>query len=283
MASVHSPFRTFIKPLLFKILKKRGYLYMQYLAKVKDIKNKLVEEKEMALLPNLIKQGDEAFDIGANYAYYSVRLSGLVGPSGKVFAFEPIPFTYKVCKKVLNHFKSDNVALYEKGVGQRNEKIEFSVPQVDFGAISAGQAHFSNRNNEIEGKENFYKFNRHQNFVCDVVKLDDFLGKELKNLSFIKIDIEGAEYFALQGMQNIIHKFKPVILIEISPYFLKGFNISEDQLLKLLKNDFGYQVFYLEEGKSKLKKLDDSQKVWESNFILIHSSKENNYKNIMEI
>ena len=92
MASVKSPIRSFVKPLFFKLLGKRGYFRMQVYAKAKDIRERLVEEKEMALLPKLVAKGDDVLDVGANFAYYSERLSGLVGKEGNVLAFEPIPF-----------------------------------------------------------------------------------------------------------------------------------------------------------------------------------------------
>ena len=116
MASVNSPFRTFVKPLLFKLLGKKGYTYAQYYGKLKDIKERLVEEKEMTLLPLIVKNGDTAIDIGANYAYYTDRLSKLVGKSGKVFSFEPIPFTYEVCKMLVKKLQLSNVELFNLGV-----------------------------------------------------------------------------------------------------------------------------------------------------------------------
>ncbi len=48
-------------------------------------------EPEHALLPQLIGAGDWALDIGANVGHYTKRLSELLGGSGRVIAFEPIP------------------------------------------------------------------------------------------------------------------------------------------------------------------------------------------------
>ena len=66
MASVQSPIRRTLKPLLFKLLGRRGYFHMQVHAKAKDIRKKLVEEKEMALLPRPIQPGDQVWARGAS-------------------------------------------------------------------------------------------------------------------------------------------------------------------------------------------------------------------------
>src|SRR5262249_19321993 len=48
-------------------------------------------EPEFGRLSSLVKSGDWALDIGANVGHYTVRLSELVGPEGRVLAFEPVP------------------------------------------------------------------------------------------------------------------------------------------------------------------------------------------------
>ena len=67
MASVRSRVRRIVKPLLFKLLGSRGYYHVQIYAKAKDIRERLVEEKEMALLSRLVREGDHVLDIGANF------------------------------------------------------------------------------------------------------------------------------------------------------------------------------------------------------------------------
>jgi FkbM family methyltransferase len=276
MASVNSPIRTFIKPILFKLLGNRGYKYTQYLAKVKDIKNRLVEEAEMELLPDFVKEGDQVFDIGANYAYFSERLSGLVGKSGKVYAFEPIPFTYDVCKKVLNHFNCTNVELYKLGVGEKNEKVIFHIPQVDFGAISAGQAHIGNRNNNQGTPNELYTFKQHQEVECEIVSIDQLLLKKLSGVTFVKMDIEGAEYFALKGMKETLQKFRPVILIEIVPFFLEGFNVNLKDFRTLIENELAYTIYKYDKNTKKLAMIGDV--LDESNHILIPKEKTSTYQ-----
>jgi FkbM family methyltransferase len=256
----------------------RFYKYAQFYGKKRDINFKMNEEKEMFLLPEFIKQGDTVLDLGANFAYYTERMSKLVGSKGKVYAFEPIPFTFDVFKMLVKSFKLKNVVYYKKGVSNKNETVQFRVPKMSFGTLSTGQAHISERKNNIKNN-NDYKFTQEEVFDCDVVVLDDFFNPHLSSLSFIKIDIEGAELFALQGAENLIRQFKPVVLIEINPVFLEGFGLSAESILQFIK-DIDHEIFYLEKNANKLLPLL-GKPLWEDNFILIHQSKIDLYKNII--
>ena len=278
MASVHSRVRRIAKRLLFKLLGRRGYFHMQVYGKAKDIRERLVEEKEMALLPRLVGEGDHVLDIGANFAYYSTRLSSLVGDSGKVTAFEPIPFTHDVCAALLKKLGSSNVELHQKGVGARDEQVAFSVPLQDFGAMSAGQAHMAERNNELEGKQHYYTFTRATEFTCHVVALDDFMTLDDRRLSFVKIDIEGAEFYALQGMSRMLERHRPVVLVEIQPFFLEGFGIEESALVALI-DQLGYDLFVYDEGTGKLDRHDEA--LIDSNYLMIHRQRITEFDDIL--
>jgi len=275
MATIHSPLRKFLKPILFALFGKSLYPWFQHVAKVRDIDMKLVEEKEMELLPYFIDKNSEAIDIGANYAYFTVRMAHL---GRKIYSFEPIPFTFKVCKMVVNHYKLKNVILYQNGVGERNEVRKFSVPIMTSGAISAGQSHFEERENEGAGKELHVNYEKTEIVSCEVLALDS-LSNDFDNISFVKMDIEGAEYFALKGMAELIRKFKPVILLEINPFFLKGFNLT-DGMMKELINGMGYEVFIYSENTKKLCYWDSE--FIESNYIIIHRDKLNAYKMLIK-
>lgn len=251
---------------------------MQVWAKIRDIEKKLVQEKEMELLPNFIHAGDEAIDIGANFAYYSVPMSQLV-KEGKIFSFEPIPFTYEVCRQVLKHFHADNVELFQKGVGNKNEQVIFQIPLQEFGGISAGQAHIGGRKNDMKGKEEIYSFTKHQSIPCEVVRIDDFLLPRLRKLTFVKMDIEGAEYFALQGMVKTLEKFKPVILSEVEPFFLKGFSIDEKELRNFIYK-MGYQIFFYDEKFLHAVFLNEA--LSSANYIFIHQDMIDKYSHLIQ-
>jgi len=280
MASVNSPIRAILKPFLFWLLGKTGYKYAQFYGKMRDIKYRLVEEKEMELLPYFVKSGDTVIDIGANYAYYTDRLSGLVGKAGKVYSFEPIPFTHQICSMIVKKKKLNNVSLFNKGVSDKNETLTFKVPKLSFGGVSAGQAHIAGRTNESSEKKKYYNFEEEESFNCEVVALDSFGLNELDKLTFVKIDIEGAEYFAMMGMENLLKRYQPCLLIEVQPYFLSGFNIAADAFIKYITTVLGYSFFYYDEKIKKIFPL--RQPLFDSNFVLIPTNKIEQYNQIIQ-
>lgn len=278
MASVNSRFRTFIKPLLYRLMGENAYTHFQYLGKVRDIEKRLVEEEELQLLPLILKEDDNVLDIGANYAYYTHRLAKICC-QGTVYAFEPIPFTYNVCRKIVRRYQFSNVELFQKGVGARNQKMEFRVPIADFGGISAGQAHLTDRNNELEGKLQHYKFEKSKTFTCDVVTIDSLL-PDIQKLAFVKIDIEGAELFALQGMKCTVERCRPVILIEINPFFLDGFSLSEQELRDYFR-PLNYDFFVFNGESSRLTRYGDKAFV-EKNYIMLDSQHQQKFAHLID-
>ena len=279
MASVNSPLRKILKPILFRIISKSAYKLIQSIAKIRDIKLRLVEEKEMEILKYFIKEGDDVIDLGANYAYYLERLSKIVGKDGRVFGFEPVPFTYEVCEIIVRKLKLQNIKLFQYAANNENMKLEFRLPKVDFGAISAGQSHRADRNNKIQGKESYYSFPKEEIIICEGKKVDDLLFEELRTLSFIKIDIEGAELFALQGMQKTIKKFNPVILIEIQPFFLEGYNIKESEIISYITDELDYEMYFYDQKIRKLRVVNRDLR--ESNYILLPNKIKDQFRKII--
>lgn len=269
MASVKSPFRKMIKPVIMKCLGPRAYRWFFLRGKIRDIDRRLVEESEMRLLPRLIGPRDTVLDIGANFAYYTVRMAELC-PQGRVIAFEPIPATFEICRQIVRHYDLRNVELHQKGVGARQEVKRFEVPLQELGTHSAGQAHMSGRDNALPGRERYHPFERHEAFDCEIVSLDSFLETGGGPVTFVKIDIEGAEYFALQGMRKILEKDRPHLLLEICPYFLGGFGIRESEFAGAL-DSIGYHAFRFEPLSGKL--IPVSCPFADGNYVFIHKEK----------
>ena len=257
----------FIKKIIFKVGGISAYTYFYFLKKKRDIEKNAFEEPEIDIFKHFIKNGDDVFDIGSNYGHLAVVFSRLT-PSGHIYAFEPIPFTHKVNEMILQHFNCKNVTLYHLGVGDNNEKVSFKVPKMDFGAQDTGLA--------FNGKRRFLEHTAFIDVNAELVALDAFLGASVKQLSFVKIDIEGAEYFALQGMKGLLQQFKPAIMIEICPEYIEGFGLTNVDLEKFLLVELGYEAYILKE------KLEKQAGLGNSNYILIHSSKTEQFVHLMQ-
>lgn len=259
-----------LKPLLHSLLPEGVYLRLQAAAMAREIAAGGHTEKEMRLLPFLIRPGETALDIGSNYAMVAYHLSKAVGPAGKVFAFEPIPFPFEASLRIAESLGLANVEFRRLGCGDVNGKATFRVPLQAGGAPSAGQSHLSARDNDIPGKDRHFRFDRWQDVECDIVRLDDHL-RGLSGLSFIKADIEGAELLAFRGASGLIDAHKPSVLCEFNRFFLRGFRLESRELFDFfLTRD--YKPFWLPAPGAALEEFSE-EKSDETNVVFVHRSR----------
>lgn len=83
-----------------------------------------------------------------------------------------------------------------------------------------------------------------QSYDCEVITLDSYVRqKEISRLDFIKLDVEGAELWALRGGRETIDRFHPVIHAECLPLWTKAFDYTPADLVAFLRKH-GYAHFY---------------------------------------
>jgi FkbM family methyltransferase len=142
-----------------------------------------------------LKPGHVVYDLGANVGFYSLLASVLVGPSGQVFSFEPLPRNIDLLKKHLALNKVRNCTLIEAAVGSSAHSAQFSAgPNSLQGRLSA-----SLDKNAIQ---------------VQVVSLDPLVSSgRLPAPNLIKCDIEGAEFDALAGALDVLKKHTPTLLL----------------------------------------------------------------------
>jgi len=165
-----------------------------------------------------IKPGMTTVDIGANIGYYTLLFAKLVGECGKVYAFEPEPrnIEYSTKNIELNQFK--NVILVKKAVSNQCGIKKMFLSPDNPGAHALC---------DLAGDGDFIE--------VEAVTLDHFFENCEGNIDVIKMDIEGHEYFALQGMMELLKRNKHVhMVMEYSPYMLNRAGVSPEKPLKLL-------------------------------------------------
>lgn len=246
---------------------------MQAASKAWDIKRGTWHEPELDIVPIALKEGETALDLGANFGIYAHAMGKAVGPTGKVYCFEPVPFTFhSLCLvgKLLRFPRSVN--LFELGCADQNGTIDFEVPVQTSGAFSAGQAYIGSRNDDRMGKDGQVRWAGTRTVRANVVRLDDHLAG-IKNVALIKADIEGAELFAFRGAEKMIDEGLPTVICEINPWFLEGFGIKLTELLDFFASK-GYETYAYND------KLTDHQlrqvtadEIVEDNYVFIHPSR----------
>lgn len=143
------------------------------------------EPRNTELIKSEIREGEIVVDIGAHIGYFTLLLSRLVGPNGCVYAFEPDHGNFTILKRNVEMNGCKNVVLEQKAVSDR-----------------AGKNVLVGWNLQGRGTAKTKEPGEHR--VVDTVVLDEYFRNESRKISFIKIDVEGHELFALRGARRIL-------------------------------------------------------------------------------
>ena len=198
-----------------------------------------------ALFNNILKdeknnfESSTALDVGANIGGHTCYFSKFFN---RVIAFEPSPLPRHICNaNVLANKLEDRVFIEPVGLGNKDEQLSFS-PYKD---NDLGKGSFSNFGH-LDEKD-----------LKEMPTLDVRIGDKIiekkyaqDEISFIKLDIEGFELFALQGLENTIKKHKPFIVFESSGATKEEY--SGQAIVDFLKR-FGYSSFFSIERAKKPK------------------------------
>lgn len=167
------------------------------------------EKKITLILKSIVSENFYCIDAGANFGYYSILMSKLVGKKGQIFAFEPSKYQYERLKKNMNLNDCRNLHLYNYAL---SDKSKSEAKFYEFKEFSNLEGHSTLEKDVLIQLKNC----NYNETIVEQVTIDDFVRKKgLEKLDFIKIDIEGAEFKCLKGSEETINKFKPVIIFEL--------------------------------------------------------------------
>ncbi len=150
------------------------------------------EYEKQILFSKTITEGAVVYDIGAHVGFYTLLASEIVGPKGKVVAFEPLHRNIRYLNKHLQLNRCKNVIMIEAAVTERSGITFFEKSKnYHMGRVSL--------KGSIEVK---------------TVSLDNLVLKnEIPPPDYMKIDVEGAETLVLFGAEKLIRKFNPAIFL----------------------------------------------------------------------
>jgi len=167
------------------------------------------------------------YDIGANDGALSIPY---LGDIDTLLAFEPGPAGDRFLDRAPEDSR-ERVKLYRIALGGRRECADLAVYSDDT---------FSSLYERPERDLDQYHLQRSGTVRVPVWPLDDFIVREgLPAPDFVKIDIEGAELFALQGMRATLSGTGAAILIEYSCINTQNAGYDRREILELL-HEYGY-------------------------------------------
>lgn len=183
---------------------------------VANIYYKLFDYEESMFLIDNLKENDLFVDIGANVGHFSLLAAGMC--KANVIAFEPIPQTFKrLNRNVSLNNLIDKIETVNIGIGKEDDILNFTTNRGVMNSVASA--------------------NDAQVIEIQVKKLDDVLKNKFP--VFLKIDVEGYEYFVLQGASEVLSsKSLKFIIIELN-FSTSKYGYANEKIFELLSlNDF---------------------------------------------
>lgn len=191
--------------------------------------SRVIDELPLKLLTNLAKKADTVFDVGANVGIIATMVAREMKPGTTIYSFEPAPLSFKYLA---------DTARVQKG-SAAIKPFNFAV------SSSTGKLYFTNDGNSCTN--HVAKEDEANVIAVEALSLDAFCKQHRVVPDVIKVDIEGAEYWALQGMEQLLKDNNINVLMEVHANFLIENNITGAMFAEIIDR-IGYKV-YSAEGK----------------------------------
>jgi FkbM family methyltransferase len=177
------------------------------------------EAAKQRKIVELVRPGMVCWDVGANVGFYTLFLAELVGTSGRVFAFEPVPRNVELLRRHVEMNRCRTAQIFPCALGDLDGEVKFSPgPNASMGRIAA------------EGP-----------LTVPCFRADTLLATgEVEAPDVIKIDVEGAEADVLRGARGMLERH-PVIFLATH-----GRTVHRECVGLLLAS--GYEVHALDGG-----------------------------------
>lgn len=191
-----------------------------------------------------IKSGDLCLDVGANIGWYSTLFRRICGANGAVHSFEPVPNTFsELQKNIALNDSATPIFLNNFGLGDTEKDLEINF----FPDLPSGHATLATDSNEKTIK-----------VPVKIKTLNDYLTeKNIRQVDFVKVDIEGAEMMFLQGATKLFEQQRPPILfMEMALETSRAFGHIPNDLLVFISRHADYDFFALDELNEKLNKIE---------------------------
>jgi FkbM family methyltransferase len=219
--------------------------------------NGAYEPIETYLFAQLLRPGMTVIDAGANVGQYSLIAATAVGPTGQVHSFEPVPATFARLKEhvELNQLGAI-ITINQAALWNQDAMLDLGLADEfadNIGSYSVGAA--SNTRTQVSAPG---------------VRLATYaVAAGLSALDLIKMDIEGAEPFALAGGIELLREHRPLILLEVNREALEALGSDARSLWGLLSG-LGYRAWRIGSTLESCGPIESFDDLNQANVLLHH-------------
>ncbi|MFD6477227.1 FkbM family methyltransferase [Streptomyces anulatus] len=157
------------------------------------------EADEDAAIRETVTAGTTVLDIGAHIGYFSLLMSQLVQSHGRVIAVEADAWNHQMLVQNLVRNNASNV-----------------IPVFAAAGYRPGIAHLRRDKDGNTGDHRVLDEPSELGHPVPVIALDDILD-DVPEIDFIKVDLQGGDHLAIQGMQRTLRRCRPTLLVEFWP------------------------------------------------------------------
>lgn len=210
------------------------------------------EAKDFSMLLSLVPPGGTLIDVGANIGWYAVHVA-LADSTARVIALEPVPSSYRYLVAAIASNALRNVtALNAAAAAEPGELVLF----VDAGISGAASSAPST------GEAGLTKV------TCPAVTIDDLVAQHGGMAHVMKLDIEGAELFALRGASAVLANQRPIVFCEMLRKLAKPFGYHPNEIIALM-GEHGYKCYRADGDRLIVFNVMDEETT-ETNFYFLH-------------
>lgn len=195
------------------------------------------ESEIVSVMMRAIRPGDHVIDVGANIGWFTLIMADLVGPTGRVLAFEPGLKARKQLERNVRHNGFEKqVVVFDNPAWCRDEEVTFynnSDTATSSALVDPGEwwENVESRKNPLPEK-------------MQAVTLDTAVLYH-DRIRLIKIDTEGGELRVLQGATKILEWSHPWVVAELNPFGFKQFGYDTPELRAFMAC-YGYDFFFMD-------------------------------------
>ena len=227
-------FRPRSKLLKFKVPK---YNYEFYCRINKDDFIVMTRHEDVIIEYFRPKEGDIVIDIGAHIGLYTIISSKRVGANGKVVAIEANPSNFEMLNRNIKVNQLTNIISLNNAVYSKETKLKLYLPGEELGHTTYNTVMSDRAKNEDKFVE------------VSANTLDYLLQlKEITDVNWVKIDVEGAEFEVLKGAHNLLLNSRNIVILMEVHGSLNDYRLKLEEFIRSYNLKIEFEKIYENTG-----------------------------------